>query len=93
MRAATAHAGAPLQLSVAAASGQEPAREVLLGDDLAAGQRPQAVVQEGEWQSAQSLGPWTLVGCTVSPAFTFDGFELAEQGWQPGAEGSGATPV
>ena len=27
-------------------------------------------------QSARSLGAWTLVGCTVSPAFEFEHFEL-----------------
>ena len=29
-------------------------------------------------------GAWTLVGCTVAPAFEFSGFELAPPGWQPG---------
>jgi hypothetical protein len=37
----------------------------------------------GEWQSARSLGAWTLVGCTVGPAFDFAGFEMAPDGWQP----------
>ncbi|HEX5095855.1 MAG TPA: cupin domain-containing protein, partial [Acidimicrobiia bacterium] len=37
-----------------------------------------------EWQSATSLGPFTLVGCTVSPPFRFAGFELAPDGWEPG---------
>ena len=59
-------------------------RTVTLGNDLAAGQTPQAVVPEGAWQAAESLGDWTLVGCTVSPAFTFAGFEMAPPGWQPG---------
>lgn len=35
------------------------------------------------WQSARSLGDWTLVGCTVAPDFRFEGFELAPPGWQP----------
>ncbi len=31
-------------------------------------------------------GPgFTLAGCTVSPAFEFEGFELAPEGWEPGA--------
>ena len=47
------------------------------------GQRPQVVVDVGEWQHAQSLGDWTLVGCTVSPAFTMESFEMAEEGWEP----------
>ena len=36
------------------------------------------------WQSARSLGDWTLVGCTVAPGFDFSQFELAEPGWEPG---------
>jgi predicted cupin superfamily sugar epimerase len=78
------YAGAPLRLSIASGSGHEPARHLVLGDDVAAGQRPQLVVPAGDWQSAVSLGDWTLVGCTVSPAFTFEGFELADPGWEPG---------
>jgi uncharacterized protein len=56
---------------------------VRLGNDLSAGERPQAVVPPFAWQAAHSLGAWTLVGCTVSPAFEFAGFELAPPGWQP----------
>ncbi len=81
------YAGAPLELRVSSAgpgSGNgEPARRYALGSDLAAGQRPQAIVPAGAWQSARSLGSWTLVGCTVVPAFEFAGFELAPEGWQP----------
>ena len=54
------------------------------GPDIAAGQRPQGIVPPRGWQSAESLGGWTLVGCTVSPAFDFAGFELAPPGWEPG---------
>jgi hypothetical protein len=56
----------------------------VLGPDLRAGQRPQAVVPAGAWQTARSLGSWTLVGCTVAPAFEFAGLELAPPGWEPG---------
>jgi predicted cupin superfamily sugar epimerase len=56
----------------------------VLGVDLAADEQPQLVVAPGEWQAAHSLGAWTLVGCTVSPAFEFVGFELAPEGWAPG---------
>ena len=35
------------------------------------------------WQSAISLGDWTLVGCTVAPGFEFRHFELASAGWEP----------
>lgn len=74
------HAGAPIALSIAdEASGQTH----VLGPDLVAGQRPQVVVPRHGWQSARSLGDWTLVGCTVAPGFRFEGFELALPDWQP----------
>lgn len=75
------HAGAPLRLSIAAGGDR---RDLLLGPDLAAGERPQGVVPPLAWQAAESLGAWTLVGCTVAPAFDFAGFELAPPGWEPG---------
>ncbi|MBL3586140.1 cupin domain-containing protein [Rhodovulum sulfidophilum] len=70
------HAGDPLELSLAATEAG-PARELVLGPDLAAGARPQAVVPAGQWQAARPLGAWTLVSCTVSPGFRFEGFEMA----------------
>jgi len=70
------HAGDPLELTIAASFGDVP-EVAILGSDLAAGQRPQIVVPSGFWQQARPLGRWTLVGCTVAPGFTFEGFELA----------------
>jgi uncharacterized protein len=55
----------------------------LLGGGLAAGETPQAVVPAHAWQSARPLGAWALVGCIVTPAFHFDGFELAPPDWEP----------
>jgi uncharacterized protein len=73
--------GAPLQLSL---SRDGRLTETLtLGPDLSAGERPQLVVGKAVWQSAKSLGAWTLVGCTVSPGFEFSGFELAPPDWRP----------
>jgi uncharacterized protein len=77
------HAGAPLMLEIAA-SAQGPVERVTLGSDIAAGERPQAIVPAHTWQAAESLGDWTLVGCTVAPGFEFKGFELAPKGWTPG---------
>ncbi|MGC1779078.1 MAG: cupin domain-containing protein [Xanthobacteraceae bacterium] len=74
------YAGAPLALEIAAAGRNE---RIILGADLAAGERPQAVVPAHAWQAADSLGDWTLVGCTVAPGFEFSGFELAPEGWRP----------
>lgn len=70
------HAGAPLLLSMGAET-------VTLGPDLAAGEQPQGIVPAGEWQKARSLGDWTLVSCTVAPAFVFANFEMAAEGWEP----------
>ncbi|QCK84805.1 cupin domain-containing protein [Phreatobacter aquaticus] len=78
------YAGAPLRLSMAATDAG-PVTELILGSDLARGERPQGVVPTDHWQAAESLGDWTLVGCTVAPGFDFAGFTLAPPGWAPGA--------
>ncbi len=70
------YCGAPLMLRLAA-DDTGPVEPVMLGPDLAAGERPQVIVPEHHWQSAETRGAWTLVGCTVSPGFLFEGFELA----------------
>ena len=75
------YAGAPLVLTLSE-NGHDAAAHHL-GPDLMAGQRPHLVVPAGAWQTAVSLGAWTLVGCTVAPAFEFAGFEMAPSGWRP----------
>ncbi|WP_235865372.1 cupin domain-containing protein [Alloyangia mangrovi] len=74
------YAGAPLELSIAETEAG-PKMDHLLGPELGTGARPQRIVPEGHWQAARSLGDWTLVGCTVSPGFRFEGFELASPGF------------
>jgi len=76
------HAGGPLSLTVSPPDGKG-ARSDQLGADLRAGQRPQLVVPTGHWQTAETLGAWTLVSCVVAPGFEFSGFELAPLGWRP----------
>jgi len=76
------HAGAPLLLSLWQ-EGAQAVDTVRLGADLADGERPQGVVPANCWQAAESLGDWTLVGCTVAPGFQFSSFELAPPGWEP----------
>lgn len=76
------YAGAPLELSLSANDGSG-IRRLRLGNDFALDELPQAVVPRGVWQAARTLGNWTLVGCTVAPAFDFKGFELAPPGWTP----------
>jgi predicted cupin superfamily sugar epimerase len=75
------HAGAPMVITTSPDGHDAEARH--LGPDLRVGQRPQLVVPAGHWQTATSLGAWTLVGCTVAPGFRFEGFELAPPGWRP----------
>lgn len=75
------YAGATLELSIAQAGEQR--RLVRLGIAFAAGEVPQVVVPPGAWQMARTLGTWTLVGCTVAPAFEFARFELAPPGFEP----------
>jgi len=77
------YAGGPLALAVS--QDGRTSRALRLGPDLAGGERPQILVPAGAWQSAESLGAWTLAGCTVAPGFVFEAFELAPPGWQPGA--------
>ncbi len=74
------YAGDALELSI---SENGVTTVATLGADLAAGERPQIVVPKHAWQSARPLGRYTLVGCTVAPAFMFEGFEMARPGWQP----------
>ncbi|WP_167093247.1 cupin domain-containing protein [Parvibaculum indicum] len=75
------YAGGPLQLGIAAEEG--PAEIHLLGQNLAAGERPQIIVPRNYWQAAEPVGLWTLVGCTVAPGFDFAAFEMAPEDWVP----------
>ncbi len=75
------YAGSPLALRIAHEGCSQ--HVVKLGTDLPGGERPQAIVPAHAWQSAESTGDWTLVGCTVAPAFEFVKFELAPPGWEP----------
>ena len=76
------YAGAALNLGIS--EDGVARRTERLGSDLIGGERPQVIIPAHAWQSAESCGDWTLVGCTVAPAFQFEGFELAAQDWQPG---------
>jgi predicted cupin superfamily sugar epimerase len=76
------YAGASLALTIRDEAGA--VSMLRLGPDLAAGERPQQVVPANWWQMAESLGAWTLVGCTVAPGFDFASFEMAPKGWRPG---------
>jgi hypothetical protein len=68
------YAGDALALHIAH---HDDKRSVRLGPDLAGGEIPQAIVPAHAWQAAETIGDWTLVGCTVAPGFDFATFELA----------------
>ncbi|SCM67922.1 cupin domain-containing protein [Donghicola eburneus] len=74
------YAGARLILSLSE-SDEGPAKDHILGPDVLNGEQPQLIVPPHHWQAAKTTGDYTLVGCTVSPAFQFGGFTLAAPGF------------
>ena len=74
------HGGAPLLLQV---KDGDTRNDYRLGPDWLNGEVPHVAVPAHAWQSAKSLGAWTLVGCTVAPGFEFAGFELAPEDREP----------
>lgn len=74
------YTGAPLKLALVDGAKEEVVR---LGADITGGEVPQVMVPARAWQAAESLGDWTLCGCTVAPGFSFEGLELAPKGWPP----------
>ena len=73
--------GSPLELVLSPdGRGREDRR---LGTDVANGEEPQILVARGVWQSARSLGLYSLAACLITPAFDFAGFELAPPSWSP----------
>lgn len=79
--------GDALELQIAA-SDAGPVETIMLGSDVAAGQRLQGLVPQGAWQAARGPAGGTkgycLVSCVVVPGFDFAGFELGPPGWEPG---------
>jgi predicted cupin superfamily sugar epimerase len=78
------HAGDPAELSVIDPSAGTLSTR-LLGPDPASGHLPQSVAPAGAWQGARiAPGPagrgWTLLGCTLAPAWDPREFELGERG-------------
>jgi predicted cupin superfamily sugar epimerase len=80
------HTGGALELTLSSDGGRRD--EHRLGLDMAAGERPQVLVPAGCWQSARPLSLFTLVTCIVAPAFLFESFEMAPEGWQPASRPS-----
>ncbi|EGX88143.1 cupin superfamily protein [Cordyceps militaris CM01] len=86
------YAGAPLTLSLSWNDGK-PVEKQVLGPDFFANESPQVVILKDQWQSARSHGNWTLVGTTVAPAFSTDGYELAPPGWKPKGACQASAPA
>lgn len=69
------HRGGPLLLEVGAE--REAAATLVLGPEVAAGDRPQALVPAGHWQRARPRDDEpSLVSCVVVPGFDFADFTL-----------------
>lgn len=78
-------AGEPLVLTLSPNGHDAEAHH--LGPDVLMRQKPAVIVPADWWQTAESLGRWTLVSCVVAPAFDFAGFELAPPAWRPTPRG------
>jgi predicted cupin superfamily sugar epimerase len=77
--------GGPLELSISA----DGTRVESLRLGPGPGAEPQGIVPPGAWQRAAALAGHTLVSCVVVPAFRWEAFELAPEGWEPGPGGVG----
>ncbi len=72
------YAGEPVVVHVIDPDGEHS--QILLGNDPEAGETLQAVVKAGCW-FASHVADWksfALVGCTVTPGFEFEDFEMAK---------------
>ncbi|MGR4874913.1 cupin domain-containing protein [Pseudoxanthomonas sp. LARHCG66] len=72
------HEGSAMELSMFDPEQRTLTRVQL--DTSARGGQSSQVVPAGVWQSARSLGHFTLVDCSVSPGFSWKGFELMQSG-------------
>lgn len=75
--------GDPLEIRIWTGDGRAVTTHRLGAGTETDGETPQVVVPAHAWQTARPRGAWTLVGCIVSPAFEFAGFELAPDDWEP----------
>ncbi len=71
------HEGSALRVHMITPQGEQ--RQILLGRDPARGESFQAVVPAGCWFGAETLGDFSLVGCSVAPGFDFQDFRMADR--------------
>jgi predicted cupin superfamily sugar epimerase len=71
--------GDPVALTILLPEGD--CQQVILGQDLLAGQHVQYLVPAGIWQGSKLLpgGSFALMGTTMAPGFTDDDFEAASR--------------
>jgi len=71
--------GSPIRLHTISEGGKH--NEHVIGKDILNGEQPQLVVNAGDWFAAELINEkdFSLVGCTVSPGFSFEDFELPER--------------
>jgi uncharacterized protein len=78
------YAGDPVEMLQLLPDGQS--QHLLLGNNLAVGERPQILVPRGVWQGSRLLPSaqtnpnvhgWALLGCTVSPGFEYEDYRSA----------------
>ncbi|AUP78239.1 cupin domain-containing protein [Flavivirga eckloniae] len=71
--------GSPIKLHMISDDGKYS--NTIIGNDIEEGQNPQFVVKAQDWFAAEVIdkNAYALVGCTVSPGFDFNDFELPER--------------
>ena len=71
--------GGPLRLAMIHPDGKT--EEIILGQDIAAGQTLQYAVPAGVWFGATPCAgtAFSLLGCTVAPGFDFADFEMGDK--------------
>ena len=52
-------------------------------DEIGSNNNFMYTVEKGTWFALKSTGAYSLIGCTVAPAFEFEDLELAPKDWKP----------
>lgn len=68
--------GSPIRLHIISKMGEHSSH--IIGKEVLNREQPQLVVKAGDWFAAEVMkeDDFSLVGCTVSPGFSFEDFEL-----------------
>jgi len=71
--------GSPIKLHIISEKGDYT--NIIIGNNLEYSQSPQFIVKANDWFAAEVIedDTYSLLGCTVSPGFDFNDFELAER--------------